>query len=69
MHDHDTVLVSGFGTMRREQARHEAAVRFTQTGFLIQSNHLPEGFIDLATAFLAAANGPAWEEHVPPFTD
>ena len=72
-HEQDLVRIDGFGIMSRRLAREEAIKRFTQTGALIQRDQLPIGFVDLATAFLAAANGPAWEEYESPdpvtFTD
>lgn len=67
MHEQDVLLVPGWGRLSRRHAREEAFERFTAAANLIKAGKTPpEGYVELASAFLTALKGPAWEAYQEP---
>lgn len=66
MHDLDTVLVEGWGTCTRAQARAAVIERNLQTGQMLTENRLPIGFMELTAAYHAASASPGYSLYIAP---
>jgi hypothetical protein len=65
-HDLDTVLIDGYGTVTRAQARNMVRERSLQTGRLVYENKLPGGYMELTLAAHHASISPAYIPYAEP---